>query len=132
MANQNNNSKVTTSQSTRLETRTRDGNITDSLRFRVHDALWLLTRQWQLGEFKGNDAGTAVAVKCSACQTKMSNPVKDGGDTGEDLCQYPIEPQIEELRHDMTPMVSVESAMHYMAILKNGCARKNWQKNCVS
>lgn len=118
MANQDINSKISTSLTTRLETRTRNGDITDALRFRVHDALWMLTRQWQLGEFKGNDAGTAIAVKCKAWQTKMSNPVKSVVDTGEDLCQYPIEPQIEQLRHEMTPMVRVESAMRYMAILK--------------
>lgn len=39
MANQDINSKISTSLTTRLETRTRNGDITDALRFRVHDAL---------------------------------------------------------------------------------------------
>ena len=39
-----------------LESRTRKMDITEALRFRIHDPLWMLTRQWQLGEFRGNDA----------------------------------------------------------------------------
>ena len=30
---------------------------------RVHDPLWLLGRQWQLGEFEGEDAGTPLTVR---------------------------------------------------------------------
>ena len=77
MANQDINSKISTSLTTRLETRTRNGDITDALRFRVHDALWMLTRQWQLGEFKGNDAGTAIAVKCKANKDEQSREKRD-------------------------------------------------------
>jgi hypothetical protein len=29
----------------------------------VHDPLWLLARQWQLGEFEGEDAGTPLTVR---------------------------------------------------------------------
>ena len=60
MANIDNNGVISTRVSTRLEGRTRNGNVTEALRFRIHDPLWMLTRQWQLGEFQGNDAGSEM------------------------------------------------------------------------
>lgn len=32
------------------------------LEARIHDPLWLLTRQWQMGEFQGEDAGSPIRV----------------------------------------------------------------------
>ena len=61
-----------TQESRYLETRTREGDVTDALRFRVFDPLWMLSRQWQLGEFRGNDAGTAMNVNCKVKSTPIS------------------------------------------------------------
>jgi hypothetical protein len=47
---------------TRLEPQSVSGDPTPGLEARVHDPLWMLTRQWQLGEFHGEDAGTPIAV----------------------------------------------------------------------
>ena len=47
---------------TRLEPQSVSGDPRPGLEARVHDALWLLARQWQLGEFQGEDAGSPVAV----------------------------------------------------------------------
>lgn len=46
----------------RLEGRPRKRDIGEALRAEVRDALWFLTRQWQLGEFKGNDAGSPISA----------------------------------------------------------------------
>jgi hypothetical protein len=35
----------------------------DGLQARIHDPLWLLARQWQFGEFKGDDAGSPAAAE---------------------------------------------------------------------
>lgn len=47
---------------TRLEPLLRNEELTDTLEARVHDPLWLLGRQWQLGEFRGEDAGSPVSA----------------------------------------------------------------------
>jgi hypothetical protein len=47
----------------RLEGRPRRVDFTRALKAEVRDPLWLLTRQWQLGEFIGEDAGSPVAAK---------------------------------------------------------------------
>lgn len=45
---------------TRLEPLTRNADMEAGLRAPVHDPLWLLGRQWQVGEFHGEDAGSPV------------------------------------------------------------------------
>src|SRR5215204_7667891 len=47
----------------RLEGRPRTHHFDRALRAEVRDAMWMLTRQWQLGEFQGDDAGSPVTAK---------------------------------------------------------------------
>ncbi|MFE1288834.1 hypothetical protein [Streptomyces sp. NPDC058751] len=51
---------------TRLEPRTRAADMTPGLQARTADPLWLLGRQWQVGEFQGEDAGSPVSVRLRA------------------------------------------------------------------
>ncbi|MCP4720544.1 MAG: hypothetical protein GY860_13900 [Desulfobacteraceae bacterium] len=47
----------------RVEGRPRKDNFDRAFRAEVRDALWMLTRQWQMGEFKGDDAGSPILAK---------------------------------------------------------------------
>ena len=47
---------------TRLEPQSVSGDPAPGLEARVHDPLWMLARQWQFGEFHGEDSGTPIAV----------------------------------------------------------------------
>jgi hypothetical protein len=47
----------------RLEPRPRTESFERSLRAEVRDPLWMLCRQWQVGEFAGHDGGTAVKTQ---------------------------------------------------------------------
>jgi hypothetical protein len=47
----------------RLESRPRTDNFVRALRAEVRDPLWMLCKQWQLGEFAGDDAGAPVSAK---------------------------------------------------------------------
>jgi hypothetical protein len=38
------------------------GEMQDGLQARLHDPVWLLARQWQFGEFTGDDAGSPAAA----------------------------------------------------------------------
>ena len=44
----------------RLEGRPRTIELERALRAEVRDALWMLTKQWQMGEFRGSDAGSPI------------------------------------------------------------------------
>jgi hypothetical protein len=48
---------------TRIEPFSRLDDIDVGLQAQTHDPLWLLARQWQTGEFQGEDAGTPVLAK---------------------------------------------------------------------
>ena len=47
----------------RVELHTDAPDLQDSLQARLHDPLWLLARQWQFGEFKGEDTGSPAAAQ---------------------------------------------------------------------
>lgn len=51
---------------TRLEPRSRTTDIELGLAARVHDPLWFVARQWQLGEFQADDSGTPVMTALRA------------------------------------------------------------------
>src|SRR4051794_12187489 len=57
----------------RLDLSPRSPGIEEGLAARVHDPLWMLARQWQLGEFNGKDAGTPVLIRAHG----SSSPVTD-------------------------------------------------------
>ena len=47
----------------RLEGRPRTHHFDRALRAEVRDAMWMLSRQWQMGEFVGDDAGSPVLAR---------------------------------------------------------------------
>ena len=42
----------------RLESRPRTDDFNRALKAEIRDPLWMLTKQWQMGEFNGDDAGS--------------------------------------------------------------------------
>ena len=56
----------------RLEPRPRASEFDRVLKAEVHDPLWMLTRQWQFGEFQGEDTGSAVFAKVEIETTKVT------------------------------------------------------------
>ena len=57
---------------TRLEPQCTDVDMGASSSARVFDPLWMLTRQWQLGEFQGEDAGTPVQARVRATTAMLT------------------------------------------------------------
>ena len=56
----------------RLEPRPRSRDYKASLAAEVRDPLWLLARQWQIGEFQGEDAGSPAFVQYSVTSSDMT------------------------------------------------------------
>ena len=56
----------------RLEPRSRNAEMTTSLQARIYDPLWLLARQWQLGEFQGEDNGSPVIARWRAEAARLT------------------------------------------------------------
>ena len=75
----------------RLEPRPRMRCIANSLAARVHDPLWMLTRQWQFGEFRGEDAGSPAFVQMVAKCTRLRNWSPEPGDAQPLPAAAPLE-----------------------------------------
>jgi hypothetical protein len=56
----------------RLEPQVRGNDLRENLEARLHDPLWSMARQWQLGEFKGEDAGSPVRASYEAEITQLT------------------------------------------------------------
>lgn len=65
----------------RLEPRPLQKDFSRVLRAEVYDPLWMLNRQWQFGEFKGEDTGSAVFAHIQLQHTKMSRYTSGDGST---------------------------------------------------
>ena len=56
----------------RLEPSCRNPDMSAGLQARIYDPLWLLARQWQLGEFQGEDNGSPVIAQWTGESARMS------------------------------------------------------------
>lgn len=86
----------------RLEGRPRAERFDRALRAEVRDALWMLTRQWQLGEFRGDDAGSPATAKAHLASSPLTAFRPNGHDPeplDEDL---PLEARVEARPVDFT------------------------------
>lgn len=63
----------------RLEPRPRSNTFTRSVRAEVRDALWMITRQWQLGELNGEDTGTATFARLDMQTSRINRIAKKDG-----------------------------------------------------
>lgn len=76
----------------RLEPRPRDNDFSHTLAAHVRDPLWFLARQWQIGEFNGEDTGSVAFVQYSGSTSRMPRWVRAGEELEVDTTA-PLEPQ---------------------------------------
>ncbi len=121
---------------TRLEPQSADADMGTSSSARVFDPLWMLTRQWQMGEFQGEDAGTPIQARVRATSAVLTrrflgeapkptgpNPTVVPAQT-YDAARTPLEVLVErrpmravnEKDARMVPF-AVESGMHFLRLL---------------
>ncbi|HTF80893.1 MAG TPA: hypothetical protein VL947_04190, partial [Cytophagales bacterium] len=103
----------------RLEPRSRKEDFDKNLQVGVHDALWFLTRQWQFGEFQGEDTGSAIFAKLHI-QTSQLSHYKGGRD--ETVTPYsdhsPMEETVEQTHAPLNDKTKVMSGKHFRKILQ--------------
>ena len=82
----------------RVEGRPRTEAFDQALRAEVRDGLWMLARQWQMGEFIGDDAGTPILAQMRMDHTALTR-TKLGEDPVEAMDDpLPLEARVERLR----------------------------------
>lgn len=105
---------------TRLEGRPRSEDIRDSLQARIHDPLWLLARQWQVGEFQGEDGGSPVQASVRGTQQRISHYRPDGGASIFYNNLTPLEALVEAEPPPQDPGVrfAAEAGLHFLRLLR--------------
>lgn len=117
----------------RIEPQTSGTNIDVGYAARVHDPLWLLARQWQVGEFQGEDAGTPIVARWRARVKPMTRfhagpiPINTQLDAARfDADAIPLETLVERqpLQQSATAAgldglrLAVESGQHFLRMLR--------------
>src|SRR5688572_21842073 len=80
----------------RLEGRPRANDFSRALKAEVRDALWMLTKQWQMGEFEGDDAGSPVVAKLCTSIAEVDKYRADGKDVQAFDKEVPFEAKVEQ------------------------------------
>ncbi len=81
----------------RLEPHSRLDSLEEGLQARVADGLWMLARQWQVGELRGEDAASPIHVRLTLESARLDTFRNDAVDwsTGEEWPRMPLEARVE-------------------------------------
>lgn len=105
---------------TRLEPHTERPDLGDGLAARLHDPLWLLARQWQIGEFTAEDAGTPVQARVRLERTPL-NRFRAGPDGGPvaayDPAAVPLEAMVEAEPDVPNARDAAVAGLHFIELL---------------
>ncbi len=106
----------------RLEPRCRTQDLTTGLEARVHDPLWLLARQWQVGEFVGCDGGSPINAQVQWTTSSFDRYACGTGPTHRYDGTQPIEVLVE--RETVRPTTAAadiqqtaEAGLHFLRLL---------------
>jgi hypothetical protein len=117
---------------TRLEPQGQDASLETGVKARLFDPLWLLTRQWQMGEFQAQDGGMPVQARVRSTTAPLSRlrlgPIAANtqivADAFDPLAR-PMEALIE--RRPMRPInasdqrmlpLGLEAGLHFLRMLE--------------
>jgi hypothetical protein len=125
---------------TRLEPQVRTPDMGRANSARLFDPVWLMTRQWQMGEFQGEDTGSPVSARVRATNAPVTRyalgeiPSSPTTATPYDATRTPLETVVE--RRAMRPanvddprMLSfvVDSGLHFLHMLDQAGLTKSYR-----
>lgn len=130
----------------RLEPRCRDIAMREAVRARVWDPLWLLARQWQVGEFEGEDAGSPVHARWRGSSAAITRVHVGRAVPGQlapqryDAAALPLEAVIERQPvrprspSDATSSVrlAAESGLHFLRLLEAQVTSRSYRAAFVA
>ncbi len=102
----------------RLEPRPRKSEFDTVLKAGIHDSLWMLTRQWQFGEFQGEDTGSAVFAKIQVETTRVTRFRNRSGAAVAYDESIPLEARVERLPVLYDLRFRARAGQHWLRILK--------------
>jgi hypothetical protein len=110
----------------RQEGRPRTENFKRALQAEIRDPLWMLTRQWQMGELQGDDAGTPVKAKVQIATADFDAFQAAEGPMAPMPAQVPLETLAERrnipMGSDAQPLhldLRVQVGRHFTRLLQD-------------
>ncbi|MGN6257348.1 MAG: hypothetical protein ACTHN3_06325 [Solirubrobacterales bacterium] len=98
----------------RLETRPRSKDFSRSLRAEVRDPLWMLTRQWQMGELEAEDAGSPIDARLATSRLAIDR-VQLGTQPPQPYAdEAPLETMVERERVPFTHALRLQVAQYFL------------------
>ena len=101
----------------RLEGRSRKKDFDRSLKAEVRDPLWMICRQWQFGECRAEDAGSAMKAKVQLDTGRIDrySPIGEPARAYDD--RIPLEVRVEREPVPMTLATRVQIGRHWSKLL---------------
>ena len=132
---------------TRLEPHCTDADMATSTSARLLDPLWMLTRQWQMGEFQAEDAGTPIQARVRATSAMLTHcyagalpkpapgtPTTAIAAPAYDPTRTPLEVMVERRRmraadaNDVRMLTfAVEAGLHFLRMLELQSPSKSYR-----
>lgn len=100
----------------RMEPRPRSADIQRALCAEVRDPLWMLARQWQVGEFQGEDAGSPIWAELTTQSIPVTSWASKVDDVAGDynLERWPFERVVQAEAYDGTDLLQAASLGAYV------------------
>ncbi len=105
-------------------------DVADALRCEVRDPLWLLARQWQLGEFQAEDAGMAASAHVIA-RTSSPQRFSANGQPAFSLSKdKPLDTVMESILPDFDLVMRMETGRKWRKMLVKAGKEALWDQFC--
>ena len=131
----------------RLEPRSRNPEMNESLQARIYDPLWLLARQWQLGEFQAEDNGSPIVAHWQAQAARLTRyhsgaikpnsivdaPAYDPSLPLESLVERePVRPASNQITNPEKLRLAAESGQQFLRMLQAQPLSKDYSAAFIS
>ncbi len=101
----------------RLEPRPRTEDFDRTLRAEVRDALWMMTRQWQFGEYQAEDTGSAIFSRVQIKKNKL-NMLQLGGNSPDNIqTNLPLEADVEKEPIEFDFLMRLEMSRYWEKLI---------------
>ena len=108
----------------RLEGRPRTHNFDKALKAEVRDALWMITKQWQMGEFQGEDAGSPIFAKVHITSSHLDSYKAANNQSKAFRDNIPLEVRVEQKKipfkrdgKDMSLDIRLQVGRYWLKVL---------------
>lgn len=106
-----------------------NNSMSEALSGEIHDPLWLLARQWQLGEFNAEDAGTAAFAHIVTLSTPLQLFQAPGPSAPRkyDIQEKPINAVSEQVPASFDLSLSLEAGREWRRMLVQAGRQNEWE-----